>query len=311
MEPMKHFPLSVLSAILAVIIPTGMAQEAATPPKPPQIIDRTKPDSPHPISLRYLDRSRVIGEGGGARLLLHYSHDPRIHVMTFYHRLVAEAPEDQQFILYKGPSSSPRLIACMNHRGDVAIPSYPGMKVFFAPDYQPVEIRKLRSDRFLKSAPKFSGFTIGDLAWSQGMLVCFGRFHIAKDPSRPTRGAWEYPFVSRLFYDDKGEVRDHQILWTTWRAGLALPDKSSHSWQHHEANGIEGTLHVQGNLALWKNQGVTSGDYPAELPPGFEEFVWQCTDLTTGTTRPLGETDPVDRTRLEKIDQAIEARNYR
>ncbi|MCW1926194.1 hypothetical protein OKA05_26790 [Luteolibacter arcticus] len=197
----------------------------------------------------------------------------------------------------------------MNHRGDVAVPYYPGLKTFFSPEYKPVEIRKLRSDRFLKSAPKFKGFSIGDLAWGQDILVCCGHFHIAKDASRPTRGSWSYPFVSRLFFDDEGEVRDHQILWTTWHPGLALPDENSDLWQHHEANGIEGSLHVQGNLALWKNQGVTNGDYPRELPTGFEKPVWQSTDLTTGTTRPLAETDPVDRTRLEKLDQAIEARN--
>ena len=286
-QSMKLFPFFILSVILAVIIPGGMAQEATSPPKHPKIIDRTDPDDPYPTFLRYLGPSWSIGEGGGARLLLHCAHEPEMKVITFDHRLVAEASDGRQFILYEARSRAPQLSARMNQRGDVAVPSYPGLKIFFAPDYQPMEIRKLRSERFLKGTPKFTSFAISDLAWGQGMLACFGHFHIARDPSRPTRDVFSYPFVSRLFVDDTGEVRDHQILWTTWRPSLALPDKNSHSWQHHEANGIEGTLHVQGNLALWKNQGMSGGAYPAELPPGFEKAGWQCTDLTTGATLSL------------------------
>jgi len=300
---MKLFPFSILFDILAVIIPSGMAQEAASPPKQPRIIDRTDPNDPYPTYLRYLGPSWTIGEGGGARLLLHCAHDPGTRGITFYHRLVAEAPDGRKFILYEERSSGAQLSACMNQRGDVAVPYYPGVKIYFAPDYRPVEIRKLRSDRFLKGTPKFTSFVVGDLAWGQGMLVCCGHFQIPKDPSRPTRDISAYPFVSRLFVDEKGEVRDHQILWTTWHPRLAPPDKNSDSWQPHEANGTAGTLHVQGNLALWKNQGVTSRDYPADLPPGFEKASWQCTDLTTGATRPLANADPVDRERLIQIEK--------
>ena len=128
------------------------------------------------------------------------------------------------------------------------------------------------------------------------MLVCRGHLSIATG---------EYPFISRLLFTDKGEVSDHQILWTTWKPGIAVQGQRG-SEQQPAANGLAKTLHVQGQLALWKNAGQPRQGSTKGLPPDFEKSSWHCTELATGTTRPLAEADPVDRDRLAQIDREIE-----
>jgi len=64
-------------------------------------------------------------------------------------------------------------------------------------------------------------------------------------------------------------------------------------------------------LVLWKNAGQPQQTSSKKLPPGFEKSGWQCTELATGTTRPLAETDPVDRDRLAQIEQEIETTQTR
>jgi hypothetical protein len=190
----------------------------------------------------------------------------------------------------------------MNERGDVAtVLRWSCVKAFFAPDYKPVNIRKLRSDRFLKAAPKFERFTIRDISWGEGILVCSGNLTIS---------GGEYPFLSRLLFNDQPEVSDHQILWTTWKPGVALHGPRG-AGQHPATNDIVKTLHVQGELVLWKNAGQPPQGSPKDLPPGFENSAWRCTELATGTTRPLTEADPVDRSRLEQIDREIEKAQIR
>jgi hypothetical protein len=311
---MKLDRVVILSGVLAGLIPLVSAQdllplsEDLPPPLeeldllPPieddAVIDRVSPGSvSKPYSAKGLGPSQVIGEGGGTRLLHYRNTNPVSVKPSFFHRLVATTADGRRFLVYHDESRAPEPVARVNARGDVAtVLRWSCIRAFFAPGYKPVNIRKLRSDRFLKATPRFERFTIRDMAWGEGVLVCSGHLCIASG---------EYPFISRLLFTDKGEVSDHQILWTTWKPGIALR-KQSITGQHPAANGFAKSLHVQGQLVLWKNAGQSQQSYLSELPPGFEKSVWQCTELETGTTRPLAEAVPVDRDRLAQIDREIE-----
>ncbi|MCW1886958.1 hypothetical protein OKA04_19620 [Luteolibacter flavescens] len=301
----------ILSGVLAGLIPLALAQDLLPGPEdlPPPledeqillpesgedgVIDRVRPGSgAKPLhSAKGSGPSQVIGEGGGTRLLHYRTANPASTKPSFFHRLVAATADGRQFLVYHDESRSPEPLARVNARGDVATVSrWSCIRAHFAPDYKPVNIRKLRGDRFLKTAPGFERFTIRDIAWGESVLICSGHLTIS---------GGDYPFLSRLLFTDKGEVSDHQILWTTWKSGVA-----TRLQRNSAADSIPRSLHQQDQLVLWKNAGPRSSK---DLPAGFEKSAWQCTDLTTGTTRLLAETDPVDRTRLEQIEQAIGAR---
>jgi hypothetical protein len=295
----------ILSGVLAGLMPLASAQdllpqpEDLPPPLEDDVIDRVNPGSvPNPLhSSKNLAPSQLIGEGGGTRLLHFRNANPASVKPSYFHRLVAATADGRQFVVYHDESRAREPVASVNARGDVAtVLRWSCVRAYFAPDYKPVNIRKLRSDRFLKAAPKFERFTIRDITWGDGVLVCGGHLSIASG---------EYPFISRLLFTDKGEVSDHQILWTTWKPGVALRGQRG-TGQHPAANDLVKTLHVQGDLVLWKNAGETRQGPAKGLPPGFEKSAWQCTELATGTTRPLAEADPVDRGRLTQIDREIE-----
>ena len=311
---MKLDRVVILSGVLAGLIPLAAAQELLPlpedlPPSPEDeqallppiqdddVIDRVNPGSKPRPSSRNLAGSQLIGEGGGTRLLHFRNANPASARPSYFHRLVAATADGRQFLVYHDESRAPEPVARVSARGDVAtVLRWSCIRAYFAPDYKPVNIRKLRSDRFLKATPRFERFTIRDIAWGDGVLVCGGHLSIASG---------EYPFLSRLIFTDKGEVSDHQILWTTWKPGVALHGQRG-TGQHPAANDLVKTLHVQGGLVLWKNAGQFRKSPPKDLPPGFEKSVWQCTELATGTTRPLAEADPVDRGRLAQIDREIE-----
>ena len=312
---MKLDRVVILSGVLAGLIPMASAQEVLPLPDdlpppleedldlPPiegdDVVDRVNPGSVSKPRRSAMDLagSQLIGEGGGTRLLHFCKANPVSAKPSFFHRLVAATADGRQFLLYHDESRAPEPVACVNARGDVAtVLRWSCVGAFFAPDYRPVNIRKLRSDRFLKATPRFEHFTIRDIAWGDGVLVCRGHLSIASG---------EYPFISRLLFTDKGEVSDHQILWTTWKPGITLQGQRGAA-QQPAANGLGKTLHVQGNLILWKNAGQPRQGSAKGLPPGFEKSVWVCTELATGTTRPLAEADPVDRDRLAQIDREIE-----
>lgn len=304
---MKLDRVAILSCLLARFIPSAVAQDLLPSPQdlPPPL------DMPPPLEDVIINRvhrgsavnplhipknivpPQLIGEGGGTRLLHYCKVNSASSAPSFFHHLVAETADGRQFLLYHDESRAPEPVARVNDRGDVAtVLRWSCVGAFFAPDYKPVNIRRLRSDRFLKSAPKFEHFTIRDLAWGDGTLVCSGHLCISDS---------EYPFLSRLLFNEKGEVSDHQILWTTWKPGDA-----SHGQTSPAANSIARSLHQQGNLVLWKNAGQRKQASSKDLPPAFEKSGWQCTELATGTTRPLAEADPVDRDRLAQIEQEIE-----
>jgi hypothetical protein len=307
----------ILSSLLAGLIPLASAQELLPVPEdlpppledeldllPPiqddDIIDRGNPGSKRRSpSTTDLAGSQLIGEGGGTRLLHYRNANPASVKPSYFHRLVAATADGRQFLVYHDESRAPEPVARVNARGDIAtVLRWSCVRAYFAPNYKPVNIRKLRSDRFLRAAPRFERFTIRDIAWGEGVLVCGGHLSIATG---------EYPFLSRLLFTDKGEVSDHQILWTTWKPGVALQGQRG-TGQHPAANDLVKTLHVQGGLVLWKNAGLPRQGSSKGLPPGFEKSAWQCTDLDTGTTRPLAEADPVDRDRLAQIDREIDTK---
>ncbi|HEY1122734.1 MAG TPA: hypothetical protein VGE67_14080 [Haloferula sp.] len=295
---MKLGRVVILSSLLAGFIPSAVAQDLL-----PALDDLPPPlDLPPPVEDGVINRvnprssstpkstapPQLIGEGGGTRLLHYCKANPISSARSFFHQLVAETADGRQFLLYHDESRAPEPVARVNDRGDVAtVLRWSCVGAFFAPDYKPVNIRKLRSDRFLKATPRFEHFTIRDIAWGDGVLVCSGHLCIASN---------EYPFLSRLLFNEKGEVSDHQILWTTWKPG------SSVGATNPAANSISRSLHQQGNLVLWKN----AGQNKQSDSQGFAKSTWQCTELETGTTRPLAEADPVDRDRLAKIEQEIE-----
>lgn len=295
--------LVIFSGLLAGLIPPAVAREPTSPPKEALVINRIHPGAPaRPLHFsKNLAPPRCIGEGGSTCLLHYCDVNPVSVAPSFFHLLVAASADGRQFALYHDESRAPEPVARMNKRGDVAILCQSCVKVFFAPDYKPVNIRKLRSDLFLKADPKLENFTIRDVTWGDGVLVCCGRLSIASG---------EYPFLSRLLFDEKGEVSDHQILWTTWKPGIAV-HKQQISGQHPAANDLVRSLHVQGELVLWKNVGQPRQGPPRDLPPAFEKPGWQCTELATGTTRPLAEADPVDRDRLAQIEKEIEKTQIR
>ncbi|MCW1926195.1 hypothetical protein OKA05_26795 [Luteolibacter arcticus] len=279
--------------------PLEDAQDLLPPLQEDVVIDRVNPGSvSKPLdSAKDLAPSQLIGEGGGTRLLHYCNANPVSVKPSFFHRVVAATADGRRFVLYHDESRAPEPVARVNARGDVAtVLRWSCIRAYFAPDYKPVTIRKLRSDRFLKATPRVERFTIRDMAWGEGVLVCSGQLSIASG---------DYPFISRLHFTDQGEVSDHQILWTTWKPGIALR-KQSINGQHPAANGLAKSLHVQGQLVLWKNAGPRQQTSPNELPSGFEKSGWQCTELETGITRPLAEADPVDRDRLAQIEQEIE-----
>ena len=318
---MKLDCVALLSGVLAGLIPLASAQDILPLPEdlPPPledeqdllpplqeevVIDRVRPGSVSKSlhSSKDFAPSQLIGEGGGTRLLHYRNVNPASVKPSFFHRLVAATADGRQFLLYHDESRAPEPVARVNARGDVAtVLRWSCIRAFFAPDYKPVNIRKLRSDRFLKATPRFERFNIRDIAWGDGLLVCSGHLSIASG---------EYPFISRLLFTEKGEVSDHQILWTTWKPGVALHGQQG-TGQHPAANDLVKTLHVQGELVLWKNAGQPRQGSPKAPPPGFEKSIWQCTELATGTTRPLAETDAVDRSRLEQIDREIEKAQIR
>ena len=303
---MKLGRVVILSGLLAGLTPSGLAQDLLPTPEdlPPPleetldlppledgVINRVNPGTaarPGHFSKNPAP-AQLIGEGGGTRLL-NYRNVNRVSVApSFFHHLVAETADGRQFLLYHDESRTPEPVARVNARGDVVtVLRWSCVGAFFAPDYKPVNIRKLRSDRFLKAAPKFEHFTIRDIAWGEGMLVCSGHLSISDG---------EYPFLSRLLFNEKGEVSDHQILWTTWK-----PGGTSRGQIKNPASVIPRSLHQQGSLVLWKNAGQSQ----QTNSQGFEKSCWQCTELATGTTRPIAEADPVDRDRLAQIEQEIE-----
>ena len=297
---MKLDRFVISCGLLAGLVASGVAQDPASPPQSKLVIDRVNPGSP----ARTLHFSkavappRLIGEGGGTCLLHYCDVNPVSVKPSFFHLLVVAGADGRQFAIYHDECRSPEPLARVNERGDVAtVLRWSCVKAFFAPDYKPVNIRKLRSDRFLKAAPKFERFTIRDISWGEGILVCIGHLTIS---------GGEYPFLSRLLFNDKREVSDHQILWTTWK-----PGPSSGVQRNPAANSIAKTLLQQGGLVLWKNAGPCQQTNTRELPPGFEKSGWQCTELATGATRPLAETDPVNRDRLQQIESEIEKTRIR
>ncbi|MEK7953737.1 hypothetical protein [Luteolibacter soli] len=314
---MKPGRAVILSSLLAGLIPSAPAQDLLPapddlpppleealdlPPLEDAVVNRVTPGSATNPQRFSKSPPQLIGESGGTRLLHYCTANPVSAKPSFFHHLVAATEDGHQFLLYHDESRAPQPVASMNARGDVAtVLRWSCVGAFFAPDYKPVIIRKLRSDRFLKAPPKFEHFTIRDIAWGDGVLVCSGHLSIATG---------EYPFLSRLLFTDKGEVSDHQILWTTWKPGIALHQQGI-AGQHPAANDLAKSLHVQGQLILWKNAGQPRQGSAKDLPSGFEKSAWQCTELATGTTRPLAEADPVDRDRLAKIDQEIATRKSR
>jgi len=167
------------------------------PPIEDGVINRVNPGSAprSPDFSKNLAPPQIIGEGGGTRLLHYRKANPVSAKPSFFHHLVAVTADERQFLVYHDESRTPEPVACVNARGDVAtVLRWSCVGAFFAPDYRPVNIRKLRTDRFLKVAPKFEHFTIRDLAWGDGVLVCSGHLCIATG---------EYPFISRLLFNEK------------------------------------------------------------------------------------------------------------
>lgn len=315
-QPMKLGRVVILSGLLAGFVSSAVAQDLLPLPEdlpppldlPPPVEDGVvnrvnRGSAPKPPDFsKNLPPPQLIGEGGGTRLLHYRKANPVSAKPSFFHHLVATTADERQFLVYHDESRMPEPVACVNARGDVAtVLRWSCVGAFFAPDYRPMNIRKLRTDRFLKVAPKFEHFTIRDLAWGDGVLVCSGHLCIATG---------EYPFISRLLFNEKGEVSDHQILWTTWKPGTASQGHRA-TRQHPAANSLAKSLHVQGQLVLWKNAGQAQQTATKALSPGFEKPSWQCTELTTGITRPVVEADPVDRDRLAQIESEMEKAQLR
>ena len=266
---------------------------------------------------------QVIGEGEGAKLLHYWRFSSRdSHVPVNLYSYVVEGAGGNFFILEESNGGHfHSTLARMNNAGDVAITTNKGLSIFFAPDYEPVTILKLRTNRFLKAEPDIKGFRIEDVSWEKGMVVCMGRLLVPGKPTKRYPTTVAYPFLSRFFFDARGDVSDHQVLWTTWNPGRPLPEHAREEEnQDPAAMGIEyglhlrsglalssitNRLHVQGRLVLWKNVGHHDRTpYPDDSPKDYEKSAWRCTDLTTGATREIAASDKIDRPRLEQIDQA-------
>lgn len=310
-KPMNTRLRSIIVPCISALIRVCVAQDVPAPPVgegPPVVINRDpeRSSSIPPTLPNVVGGPQVIGEGGGAKLLSYRSNSrPGMHVPIRSYIFVVSAKDRYFVLLGSSRSNTGDVIARMNSNGDVAIPTSEGLRVFFAPEYELVTILKLRTNQFLKAKPDFKWFRIDDVSWDEGMIVCSGHLNLPGKRTRWNLQTIEYPFLSRLFFDAKGEVRDHQILWTSWHPGRSLRDRQSNGQdQDPAANSIAGSLHVQGGLLLWKNAGHQDGTpYPAGSPRGFEKTAWRCTDIATGATRELAGTDKIDRARLEQIER--------
>ena len=183
-----------------------------------------------------------------------------------------------------------------------------GLVVFKSPAYKPTNITKIRKDRHAPHLPELGEFTIEDTAWGDGFLACAGCYVIHEVQKGPPGRAFQVRFISRILIDASGNLRDHQILWSSLQPehlkGEDFPDfpGSGHTPVPH-------TLHVQGDRIFWRNLGdPESPPTPDDDATSIKHCLWRSTSVRTGLTEALRKDSPADREKLTRVDADLEKR---
>lgn len=182
-----------------------------------------------------------------------------------------------------------------------------GLILFPSPDYKPVNIVRIRSDRHARHLPAIGDFTIEDTAWGDGFLACAGYYVINEMQKGPPGRAFQVRFISRILIDPEGNPRDHQILW----ASLQPEHLKGTDFPVFPGSGygmVPHTLHVQGDRIFWRNLGdLESQTAPNDEIASIKRCLWRTTSLKTGRTEASGSS-PADKEKLRRIDAELAKR---
>lgn len=249
---------------------------------------------------------KLVAENGSVKVFAAVRPpDPRAHVLREYRQVRAALPDGRNIPLASASShpGPPDPQAIVTTEGNIAL-ALGGLEIFFAPDYRPNKVLKLRTDRFASFLPEIKYFTITQVTWQDDMIACAGTFEIKGKTGDPSEACGPFPFISRLLVTADPGLKDHQLLWTTWRPGTSTgnhPDVAS----HQSAQPIPDSLHFQGKVLLWRNMGNwRKSPFPPDGPAHLTACSWQVISLETGKTGALA-SHAVDREKLAALDTEL------